>query len=122
MPIIDVLLILPEQAIPEPGAAQAVADAIGKCLNAKPGHVWVRLHHLPAAQYAENEIAVSEAGLPVFLTVLHKVPPEGATRQEEAEALTRAVAQCLARPEHTVHVEYASAGAGRIAFGGKLVQ
>ena len=122
MPIIDVLLVMPDQATPEVGATQAVADAIGQCMNAKPGHVWVRLYPLPLALYAENEVVVEPEGLPVFVTVLHRVPPDGVARQSEAAALARAIAECLDRPDHAVRIEYAPAGIGRMAFGGYLVQ
>jgi hypothetical protein len=117
MPILDVLLVA--DSVP-PGLAQAAADAAGGVLNAAPGRVWVRVQALPVAHYAENGVAAPEPS-PAFVTVLHARPPEGAARSGEARALAEALAPVLQRPPERVHIEYAAAGAGRIAFGGRLV-
>lgn len=37
------------------------------------------------------------------------------------DALTAALARASGRPAERVHLEYAPAGAGRIAFGGRLI-
>jgi hypothetical protein len=54
--------------------------------------------------------------------VLKRQVALGAELQAEVASLTRAVAQVVARREESVHVEYATAAANRLAFGGKLVQ
>jgi hypothetical protein len=56
------------------------------------------------------------------VTILHARPPAGAALRAEVTSVTGAVAQCVARPPERVHVRYASAGAGRQAFGGRLVE
>jgi phenylpyruvate tautomerase PptA (4-oxalocrotonate tautomerase family) len=122
MPIVDVTLVLARGAVAPTGSAQLLAHALGLALNAPPGHVWVRLHELDADRYAENDATVDDSELPVFVTVLHAHRPVATDLQSEVDALVRAIASCLDRPRERVHVEYAAAGAGRVAFGGKLVQ
>jgi hypothetical protein len=60
--------------------------------------------------------------LPVFVTVLKHHLPLGAELHTEITALTEAVAQVIRRPVACVHIEYASAAAGRVSFGGKLAE
>ena len=121
MPILDIEPVLDAHAAVDPTLAQRLADAAAAVFGQAPGRVWVRLRPLPAAQYAENGVAVAPTGLPVFVTVLHAHPPQRETLVAEVLALTRAVAACLGRPPAQVHVQYAGPGAGRQAFGGTLV-
>lgn len=99
--------------------ASHLADAIGGVLGLEPGRVWVRLN--PIAHYAENGGA-SEGEPPVFVRMLHACPPTGEALKAEVAALTVAVAKTACRPAHRVHLEYAAAGSGRVAFGGRLVE
>lgn len=121
MPIVDIRIVTgdPELA---PNVARRLADAIGRTLGCAPGRAWVRVDLLNAARYAENDSPMEAGGLPVFATVLHADPPQGPARAAEALALATCIAEVLGRPPDRVHVEYASAGRGRIAFGGKLVE
>jgi hypothetical protein len=121
MPILDVDLVVPDGAALPSGLARSLADRLGAVLQAPPGRVWVRLHALAATRYAENDVAVGADELPVFVTILHAHPPEGEARAREASAIASEVASVLGRNAERVHVEYAPAGAGRVAFGGKLV-
>jgi hypothetical protein len=116
VPIVDIHCV----GAPAP-AAQGLADAIGDALRLPPGRIWVRLHLLPAAHYAENGDAL-QGVLPVFVNILHAHPPTGVALHAEVAALTRAVAGVSGRPVERVHIEYAPAGAGRMAFGGRLVE
>lgn len=116
MPIVDIRCV----GAPVP-AADALADVIGDALHLPPGRVWVRFHPLPAEHYAENGGPLQGA-LPVFVTILHARPPTGEALKAEVAALTQAVAGVCGRPAQRVHVEYAPAAAGRIAFGGRLVE
>lgn len=120
MPVIDVCWVgeLPPDA---DSLASRIADVMGDALDLAPGRVWVRLQHLPADHYAENGGPL-HGPLPVFVRVLHAHPPTGAPLRAEAAALTQAVARTTGRPVERVHVEYAPAGAGRMAFGGRLVE
>jgi phenylpyruvate tautomerase PptA (4-oxalocrotonate tautomerase family) len=49
-----------------------------------------------------------------------RVPPPAA-QQEEVDRLTAAVAAICDRPPQNVHVIYAPAAAGRVAFGGVMI-
>ena len=122
MPIVDVTLVLPQEAPVPKGVASSLATQIGRALKAEPGRVWVRLHVLGMDRYAENESTIGEDELPVFVTVLHARTPTGENLAVEVAALVHAVATCLNRQTENVHIEYAPAGVGRIAFGGRLVQ
>ena len=121
MPIVDIERVLADDGAPAPGLAQSLADALGRALGSAPGRTWVRLRWLPAADYAENDTPVDVGALPVFVTVLHAHPPEGTQLAAQVAALTAAVAAVLACDAARVHVQMAPAGAGRQAFGGRLV-
>jgi phenylpyruvate tautomerase PptA (4-oxalocrotonate tautomerase family) len=105
-----------------PDVAQALADAIGRALKSPPGQTWVRVASLARDRYAENEATVDAAQLPVFVTILKKQIPPRAELAGEVTTLTEAVALVVGRPATCVHVEYAPAAAGRLAFGGTLVR
>ena len=122
MPIVDVLLVHREAAQATDGVASAIADGLGQALGEPPASVWVRLHPLPSSRYAENQASVADDELPVFVTVLLARPPDAGTMQAHALAVCHAVARATGRAPARVHVEYAPPGAGRIAFGGRLVQ
>ena len=122
MPIVTVELVADADRAPEQGLAQSLADAIGRALNSPSGQTWVRLRSLGRGEYAENgSLAVADE-LPVFVSVLKRQVPLGAEMQAEVTALTQAIAQVIGRPAACVHVEYAPSAAGRVSFGGKLVE
>jgi len=121
MPILDIRIVTAEPDI-APGLARRLADAVGRALGCAPGRAWVRIDLHDAARYAENDSPMEAGGLPVFATVLHADPPQGPARAAEALALATCIAEVLGRPADRVHLEYAPAGRGRIAFGGKLVE
>jgi phenylpyruvate tautomerase PptA (4-oxalocrotonate tautomerase family) len=121
MPILDIEPVLDASSPLDPTLAQRLADATAPLFGPAPGRVWVRLRPLPAAQYAEDGAAVAGGERPIFVTVLHAHPPEGDARAQEAAALTGAIASVLGQAAARVHVQYAPAGAGRQAFGGRLV-
>ncbi len=121
MPILDIEPVLDAGATIDPTLAQRLADAAAPVFGQAPGRVWVRLRPLPAAQYAENDAAVAADERPTFVTVFHAHPPEGDARVQEAAALTGAIASVLGQSAERVHVQYAPAGAGRQAFGGRLI-
>lgn len=121
MPIIDIQLVERDSKKIDQQLPQTLANQIGSELGASAGRVWVRMAVLPADHYAENNQAVADDHLPVFVTVLHARPPVGTERAREVAALTAVVARCTARRAERVHIEYAPPGVGRIAFGGALV-
>jgi phenylpyruvate tautomerase PptA (4-oxalocrotonate tautomerase family) len=122
MPIVTVELVADADPALEHGLAQSLADAVGRTLNSPSGQTWVRVRTLRRNEYAENGALVGAEELPVFVTVLKRELPHSAELHAEVAALTQAVAQVVRRPVGCVHVEYAPAAAGRISFGGKLIE
>ena len=121
MPIVDVELVLPKgEEIPK-SLANQIADALGAAMALPSGRLWVRLSRRAASHYAENGVPAHLTSHPVFVGVLHAQPPEGEALKTEMQAIAAAVAACTGRETDAVHVAYAPAGAGRVAFGGKLV-
>jgi phenylpyruvate tautomerase PptA (4-oxalocrotonate tautomerase family) len=122
MPIVDVELVADASSAVAPGLAQSLADAVGRTLQSPPGQTWVRLRVLERDHYAENESSHESVELPVFVTVLKRAPAKGADLAGEIMALAGAIAQVTGRTMSCVHVEYAPAAAGRLGFGGRLVE
>jgi phenylpyruvate tautomerase PptA (4-oxalocrotonate tautomerase family) len=120
MPIVDVEIVAEDPGVPH-GLASRLAESLAGVFSSPPGRVWVRLSVLPSAHYAENG-AQGPLALPVFVRVLHADLPSDAVRSMQAQAISNAVAACVARPSLSVHVEYAPAGRGRMAFGGQLLR
>jgi phenylpyruvate tautomerase PptA (4-oxalocrotonate tautomerase family) len=123
MPLLDVERVVPDtatSAVP-PGLARALADAAAQVFGSTPGHTWVRLRTLPQSAYAEDGEPGDGAALPVFVTVQHAHPPQGDALAAQVRELTDALAVVLGCDLHRVHVQIAPAGAGRQAFGGRLV-
>ena len=122
MPIVDIEIVSDGAVELAETPARALADCLGATLGTPPGHTWVRLHYLSRTCYAENQSAVPNEQLPVFVAVQHAHPPSGDALAAQAKAITAAVAQCLACAPERVHVLYAPPGAGRQAFGGEWVR
>lgn len=120
MPIVDVQLVAEDPRVPD-DLASRVAESLAGVFRSPAGRVWVRLSVLPATHYAENG-AQGPAAMPVFVRVLHADLPADDVLAAQALAISKAVAACVARPSESVHVEYAPAGRGRMAFGGQLVR
>jgi len=121
MPIIDVEIVVAPNGPVGAGLAQSLADAVGLALGSPAGQTWVRLRLLAREHYAENESSLASTELPVFVTVLKRALPGQAEMTDEITRLTESVANVLGRNRNRVHVEYAPAASGRLAFGGKLV-
>jgi phenylpyruvate tautomerase PptA (4-oxalocrotonate tautomerase family) len=122
MPIVDVELVLPKGEEIAKTLANNLADALGAAMASPPGRLWVRMSRRAASLYAENGVPPHLTPHPVFVSVLHAHPPEGEARKAEIHAITAAVAACTGRDIEAIHVAYAPAGAGRMAFGGNLVE
>jgi phenylpyruvate tautomerase PptA (4-oxalocrotonate tautomerase family) len=122
MPLVEVELVADASSVAASGLAQSIADAVGRTLQSPPGHTWVRLHVLERNYYAENESNLEATELPVFVTVLKRVLPEGEALAGEMMALAGAIAEVTGRAMSCVHIEYAPAAGGRLGFGGQLVE
>lgn len=118
MPILEIEIV-GEPEVRE-GLAQGLADAAGEALEARPGGTWVRLRVLPLRDYAESGGA-PEGARPVFVSVMKRSYPEGGPDPAEVHRLTEAIARECGRDPGLVHVRYEAPGAGRQAFGGRLV-
>ena len=122
MPVVTVEFVSDLDHPIRDGLAQAIADAVGRVLGTPPGQTWVRLRSLQPNQYAENDTHPEATELPVFITLLERMPPTGAELQAQVTSLTQAVAQVFGRLSNCIHIEYASPASGRVSFGGRLVQ
>ena len=121
MPIVDVEIVVAPNGPLAADLAQSLADAAGRALGSPVGQTWVRLRPLALEHYAENESSLAPTELPIFVTVLKRALPGPAELTDEITRLTGSVAEVLRRNRTCVHVEYAPAASGRLAFGGKLV-
>jgi phenylpyruvate tautomerase PptA (4-oxalocrotonate tautomerase family) len=122
MPILDVeIVVRPNESLPRELAAE-LANRAGEIFGAPPGTTWVKVRSIARKNYAENGAGPPEGVFPVFVSVLKvKLPPPD-TIQIEVVRLTEAIAQVCARPKENVHIVYLPEGAGRVAFGGKVVR
>ncbi len=121
MPVLDVTVVGDSPAQDRKRLVSRLAEAAGAVFRSGPGNTWVVLHEHPADGYAENAAGPRDRNSPVFVRVLKRVVPSGPELVVEVEALTHAVAQVCERDPAQVHVIYEPAAAGRVAFGGRLV-
>jgi phenylpyruvate tautomerase PptA (4-oxalocrotonate tautomerase family) len=122
MPILDVEIVASASTQSLPASlTQSLADAAAQVFGAPNGTVWVKLRVIPSGRYAENG-GLPEDTYPVFVTVLKSRVKDGSELEAEVAQLTRIIAKRLKRPEANVHIIYQPDGAGRVAFGGKLVE
>ena len=122
MPILDIELVASDSPPGLPvDLTQSLAEEAAKVFGTPQGTVWVKVHVIPTAHYAEDN-GTPLGVYPVFVTVLKSRVPEGSALKEEIARLTQAIANVLNRPDTNVHIFYQADGAGRVAFGGKLVK
>jgi hypothetical protein len=122
VPIVDIEFVAwPKDPIQDV-SAQAWADTLARVFATPPGRTWVRLRHLDAAAYAENDAPIAADAGPVFVHVLLARWPDEPALLEQMSAITAAVAGLSGRPADRVHVQYLPPAAGRQAFGGQWVK
>ena len=119
MPIVDVELV--GETLVTAATTQRLADAVGEALASRPGGTWVRVRMLERGQYAENG-GMPEGVQPVFVTVLERKRPTGQDLADRVSRVTAAVAGVMGRDPENVHVLFEDDAAGRLAFGGRLVE
>lgn len=122
MPILDVQLV---GAVPEEvrrGLAQRIADSAGAVFESGSQETWVKLRFIPPDQYSENDGGPPAGAQPVIVSVLQASPPLAQELADQAAHLTRAIADACQRPPEHVHLIFESAGHGRVAFGGHIVE
>jgi hypothetical protein len=121
MPILDIEIVLSEGETLQAGMASALANAAGSVFGSPPGGTWLRLRELHLDQYAENGGGPPPGVQPVFVTVLKSRLPSPGDLEREIGTLTREIARLCERPPENVHLIYLPEGAGRVAFGGRLI-
>jgi hypothetical protein len=122
MPLLEVEIVLSPGEVLSADLARSIAEEAGGIFASPPGHTWVRLRSLQAHAYAENGGGPPAGVYPVFVNVLKSVLPRGEALQAEVDALTGVVARLCGRSAQNVHIIYLPEAAGRVAFGGRLVQ
>lgn len=120
MPILHVEIVTRSGQAIRPGLARELADRTGEIFGSEPGGTWVSVHPLDQGFYAENHSAAGDI-FPVFVSVLKAKLPFPEALQIEITGLTEAIAHICDRPKENVHIFYQPEGAGRVAFGGRLV-
>ena len=119
MPIVDVELV--GETLATADTTQRLADAVGEALESRPGGTWVRVRLLDRSCYAENG-GLPEGVQPVFVTVLERHRPTGKELTDRVARVTAAVAGVVGRDPVNVHVLFEDDAAGRLSFGGRLVE
>ena len=121
MPILDIEIVSPESTQKfSAEMTQSLTNAVAQVFGAPQGTVWVKVRIIPSAQYAEDN-ATPVGVYPVFVTVLKSRVPKDSELENEISQLTKSIAHVLNRSVKNIHIFYESDGAGRVAFGGKLV-
>ena len=120
MPIVDVEIITRPDEPQRPDLAVELADRAGEVFGSAPGNTWVKVHFISGDNYAEN-LAAPGSVFPVFVSVLKAKLPAPDLLQAEAARLTAVIARACQRPPENVHILYLPEGAGRAAFGGRLL-
>ena len=121
MPILEVELVGQPGPVTRQRLAQRIADAVSPVFGSRSGQTWVRLRVLPREDYAESGSDTSGVR-PIFVSVTKRVLGAHEALRAEAARIAEVVASACVRPVDNVHVIYQPAGAGRIAFGGELVE
>ena len=121
MPLIEIEVVGNGDPL-DPGLPSRLADAVGDVLGARPGTTWVRLHQLERSNYGESGGPVPEDLRPVFVHLLLARQHEAGEVGPMLQRVTQAVAESLHTPTDNVHVVLSPDGAGRVTFGGRLVQ
>lgn len=119
MPIVDVELV--GDAVVTAATTQRLADALGEALSSRAGGTWVRVRQLERSRYAENG-GVDDEVRPVFVTVLEQARATGQDLVDQVARVTATVADVTGRDPSNVHVLFEDDAAGRVSFGGRLVE
>jgi phenylpyruvate tautomerase PptA (4-oxalocrotonate tautomerase family) len=121
MPLIEIEVIGPSR-LATAKLTRQLAGALGETLGSPPASTWVRLRTLPASHYAESSTARPVGAKAIFVTITHRKLSARARLRREASEISRIVGKICHRSPEQVHVIYEPPGAGRIAFGGQLIE
>ena len=121
MPILDVEIVVPSGLRLDAGLAPSIAEAAGQVFGRAGDGTWVKLRTLSYEFYAEDPVQAEDIGWPVFVTVLKARMPEPEALEREVIHLTTEISRVCRRPRESIHILYLPEGAGRMAFGGRIV-
>jgi phenylpyruvate tautomerase PptA (4-oxalocrotonate tautomerase family) len=121
MPVLEVEIVGEPERVDRSTLAQRLADAAAVILKSPPQGTWIRLRVLHPQDYAESGGTAADLR-PVFVSVMTRLQPTPETVESEVRELTAAIAAVCNRPLENVHVRYELPGAGRQAFGGRIVR
>jgi phenylpyruvate tautomerase PptA (4-oxalocrotonate tautomerase family) len=122
MPILDVEIVGPIPDEVRAGLAARIADAAAAVLSSPPHGTWVKLRFIDAREYAENGGGPTSGVEPVLVSILQAKPLSGPALAEQAARLTTAIATACRRPAQNVQIVFQAPAAGRVSFGGKLIE
>jgi phenylpyruvate tautomerase PptA (4-oxalocrotonate tautomerase family) len=120
MPILNVEIVIRSEEHFPSKLAMELANHMGEIFDSAPGQTWVTVHFISKENYAENS-SPSDDIFPVFVSILKAKLPSPEILQEETAKLTALIAQLCNRPKENIHIFYLPEGAGRVAFGGKIL-
>ena len=121
MPILNVEIITRHKEHFRPELASELANRTGEIFRSGPGETWIKIVFIAKENYAETD-STSENIYPVFVSVLKEKLPSPESMQAEVSKLTEVISKICDRPTENVHIIYLPKAAGRIAYGGKIVQ
>lgn len=120
MPILDIEIVARPNESFDPHIASELANLAGEIFGSPASGTWVKVHTIASENYAENHSRSPDV-YPVFVSILRAKLPSPDAMQREVERLTTTIAQVCRRPAEAVHIIYLPEGAGRVAFGGRLI-
>ena len=121
MPIVDVECVRSDEEVLTRSQIECLANELGDLFGRNPGTTWVKVRNLSLLSYAENGIAEEDTPEPTFVRIIKRTLPDKQGLSDEAKRIVHVVAQTLSCEAENVHVIYEPEGAGRVAFGGELV-
>jgi phenylpyruvate tautomerase PptA (4-oxalocrotonate tautomerase family) len=121
VPIVEVEIVLGAGESLRRELAKDLADRLGDVFAAPSGTTWVKLRRVSVDDYAESGDRASTSALPVFVSILKRQQPPRDQMQREVDRITDLVGAACGRPPDQVHITYQADGAGRVAFGGRIV-
>jgi phenylpyruvate tautomerase PptA (4-oxalocrotonate tautomerase family) len=121
MPLVVIEIVGGKSPVPSRLTSE-LADVLGKIFGSEPGQTWVRVRVVPREAYAENESPAPPGAHAVFVAVTKRELPPKKFLRTQAALIAAAVGQACGRPAERIHVIYEPPAAGRVAFGGRLVE
>jgi phenylpyruvate tautomerase PptA (4-oxalocrotonate tautomerase family) len=122
MPIVDIEIVVRAGETVGRERAAEIAERAGEIFGSQKGGTWVKIRTIPWEYYAESGANADDEVLPVFVSILKAHLPKADSMKAEVSSLTEAIAKICAREPENVHLIYEPGAAGRVAFGGTVVE